>query len=329
MNLIHASTTTHDCLLCGSDSPLHCCVHPVLKHWAHTRTPTNKGNCNSLGRLFLQHFFFVDTLCYSLMQRWYYPAQFYSSFVQPVCGVQMCDKLFVLKCKSKGKVRVLFQLESVFFFQQSSLFCFRHTRWSLCRSLRVVLLFFCIYLFVLYSVLSDCTAFAMENQSTFASLPWDSRMEIFTMIIEDLNWSELVPLLRVCKQWKVDIEFAWRCFCERRNLLRDEELLKNKFNKDWKWLCVSRTVRFKRHLRFLITSHNYCRETSQTIRQRKALDLIGRQVCTCCPPCFFCPALTLFFFCVFSLLADCVYEGEFVNGRKNGVGRLTWTNGDT
>jgi len=126
-------------------------------------------------------------------------------------------------------------------------------------------------------------------ESPMEDLYPELRMEIWSIMLEWRDWQTLELACRVCSRWRNEIEYLWRNFCIKTNLLADELDWKLK-GKDWKWLCK-------------------CRST--LILKDKDTEA----------------ALMVFGNCA-GTVTGTFYEGEWKNNQRNGVGCFTWQNKD-
>lgn len=66
---------------------------------------------------------------------------------------------------------------------------------------------------------------------------------ILTFVSDDASYGRIC---RVNKIWYEVGELAWKQYCERRGLLKDEERTEFYISngKDWKWICKAKLVSF-------------------------------------------------------------------------------------
>jgi len=124
---------------------------------------------------------------------------------------------------------------------------------------------------------------------TFDLVPAEMRSEIFEKLIANKDWETLIQAANVNWSWKEEIDFLWRKYCEKHDLLVDEAIW-NKSGRNWKWICVC---------------------LSKVFQQDEMKDGVG---CTPKNP--------------QAKVLEARYEGEFKDNKKHGVGRVWWSNGD-
>jgi hypothetical protein len=126
------------------------------------------------------------------------------------------------------------------------------------------------------------------DHGIFAVLPPEMRIEIFEKLIEMQEWETLNKASCVNSIWHTEIETLWRKSCERSKILNDEELWALK-GRNWKWICSCVTK--------IITDQEHITEPFGVTKLTYSE-------------------------------GECTYEGEYVNGKREGVGRMVWSNGD-
>lgn len=134
---------------------------------------------------------------------------------------------------------------------------------------------------------SPCSNNTTFNEGIFVLLPDEMRLEIFAKLIEENDWANLNAASCVNWRWKVEIEELWRKYCEKQDLLQDEQIWARK-GKNWKWVCACLTT--------IVQQEN---ETNGFGSTQKAISV-----------------------------GESKYEGEWKEGKKEGVGRMWWHNGD-
>jgi len=135
---------------------------------------------------------------------------------------------------------------------------------------------------------SNAISFMDVEESLLEMLPNEMRAEIFSKLIEDQDWTTLGRACAVSWRWKIEIERLWRNHCTRNNLLVDEENWMKK-GKHWKWVSACVTKIFDKEENK--EGFGTCQKTSYGPVEIK-------------------------------------YEGEWKDNKKNGVGRIWWSNGD-
>jgi len=124
------------------------------------------------------------------------------------------------------------------------------------------------------------------EEGIFVLLPDEMRLEIFSKLVAENDWANLNAACGVNWRWKVEIEEIWRNYCEKQNLLQDEQIWVQK-GKNWKWVCACLTTIVQE------SEKNGFGSTQRTIA-----------------------------------VGESKYEGEWKDGKKEGVGRMWWHNGD-
>jgi len=122
-----------------------------------------------------------------------------------------------------------------------------------------------------------------ESDSTIEGLVNEMRLEIWNHLVYDEDWTSLSRASQVSHRWKLEIEFSWRNFCEKNNILSDEEEWRLK-GRNWKWLCK-------------------CRKTPLAGKDHGFGWSVGA-------------------------VPGTLYEGEWKNNQRHGIGRFVWTNND-
>jgi len=140
------------------------------------------------------------------------------------------------------------------------------------------------------SVKSDAMEICQTEQqvSLIEMLPNEMRSEIFTKLIEAKDWKTLCRACEVSWSWKIEIERLWRNYCVHNQFVTDEKIWEKK-GKNWKWVCAALTKIFEKD------------------EQKEGFG--------CCPKSSYGPV-------------EIRYEGEWKDNKKNGVGRIWWSNGD-
>jgi len=121
-----------------------------------------------------------------------------------------------------------------------------------------------------------------EDHPPMERLAPEMRFEIWTQLVQNQDWLGLCTASQVNHRWKREIEYVWRVYCEKNNLLADEKewLMKGR---NWKWL-------------------SQCRKTM----------LNGKDGFGWCE----------------GAVPGTLYEGDWGNNKRHGVGRFVWQNND-
>jgi len=159
-------------------------------------------------------------------------------------------------------------------------------------------------------------------------LPDEMRLEIFEKLIEMKEWTTLRKAAQVSCAWNAEIEKFWRLYCKKMDLLQDEDLWAKK-GKSWKWLCecLSTAVDAKDIHKPSPAATNAAGDSnnagsvanSGNSPQEDPMDIEKEA-----------PKKTG---CGWAVLPapnnqTCRYEGEWLDGKRNGVGKISWDNGD-
>lgn len=135
-----------------------------------------------------------------------------------------------------------------------------------------------------------------HEEGAFSVLPDEMRLEIFSKWIDSHDWKSLAAASRVNKRWNREIRYLWRRFYETHTnvdgieMSKDEELWRKR-GKNWKWVAACLTRVFT------------AEETRNGIGCFATTD----------------PVISKY---------EGHYEGHWKDNKRDGVGRLWWTNKD-
>lgn len=146
---------------------------------------------------------------------------------------------------------------------------------------------------------------AQSTGSLFDVLPHEMRSEILAKLVEEKEWKTLIEASKVSWEWKMEINRLWRMFCENNKMLEDEEIW-NTNGKNWKWVCICLSKVFAKE-----DQKEGCGVTlSAPLSNAQPTTPVNNAVPAVVPT------------------TEARYEGEFKENKKEGVGRIWWSNGD-
>jgi len=161
-------------------------------------------------------------------------------------------------------------------------------------------------------VVSQQTTAATQSTAPVASLfdvlPNEMRSEILAKLVEEKEWKTLIVASKVNSEWKMEINRLWRLFCEQNKMLDDEEIWNTK-GKNWKWvcMCLSKVFAKEDHKEGCGITLSAPLSNTQQPQQAAPVNNVA-------------PVITP--------TTEARYEGEFKDNKKEGVGRIWWSNGD-
>lgn len=146
---------------------------------------------------------------------------------------------------------------------------------------------------------------AQSTGSLFDVLPHEMRSEILAKLVEEKEWKTLIEASKVSWEWKMEINRLWRMFCENNKMLEDEEIW-NTNGKNWKWVCICLSKVFAKE-----DQKEGCGVTlSAPLSNVQPTTPVNNAAPAVVPT------------------TEARYEGEFKENKKEGVGRIWWSNGD-
>jgi hypothetical protein len=153
-------------------------------------------------------------------------------------------------------------------------------------------------------------------QLTLSVMPDEMRVEIFEKLVEMRDWETLKNACQVNWQWNTDIEKLWRKYCARNNMLEDEQLWAKK-GKSWRWLCdcLSKVVEIKEEQQPQQQQQSNAGDSNSPAeqqQQQQSPDVFETGYAMLPAP----------------ENQKCKYEGEWKNSKRQGVGKISWYNGD-
>jgi len=127
------------------------------------------------------------------------------------------------------------------------------------------------------------------DESLIEMLPNEMRSEIFSKLIESKDWTTLCRASEVSWAWKMEIDRLWRNYCEQNKMTSDEDIWSKK-EKNWKWVCACLSNVFDK---------DDSEKNGAGVCQKSSVGPV-----------------------------EIRFEGEWKENKKNGVGRIWWSNGD-
>jgi len=147
----------------------------------------------------------------------------------------------------------------------------------------------------------NCEVLAPNAEGTFSILPDEMRLCIFRVWAVQGDWKTLATACRVNHRWNREVNEVWRREFESRsrdgiNFSTDESLWE-KLGHSWKWVCLLMTRPIEN------PSKNSIYQLGYNVHKKKNEEDD-------------------------TVKFDGIYEGEWKNGTRHGVGRLWWTDHD-
>jgi len=146
----------------------------------------------------------------------------------------------------------------------------------------------------------SCVLAPMTAEGTFAFLPDEMRLCIYRVWAVQGDWKTLAIASRVNHRWNREITEVWRREFESRSrddvAFTTDETLWAKLGKPWKWVCLLMTTPIETPTKTLVYQLGFNANKKSEAEE--------------------------------SVKFDGVYEGEWKNGMRHGVGRLWWTDDD-
>lgn len=127
------------------------------------------------------------------------------------------------------------------------------------------------------------------EESLIEMLPNEMRSEIFSKLIEANDWKTLCRASEVSWAWKCEIDRLWRNYCVQNKMTSDEDIWTKK-GKNWKWVCACLSNIFDK---------DDTNKNGTGVCQKSSVGPV-----------------------------EIRFEGEWKENKKNGVGRIWWSNGD-